>query len=633
MSEWDESATQIRGFAFDGADRILIADASAARCDWLRRALGDDVRVEQSDNSRRVFERLTADPPKILVVGTDLVDVSGTVLLAHAARHQLIGPHRGPTVFLIADSQIETPNVDETLVPVFYRLTPELQPERVRELFQTAFSRQEQTGIEMPAYDPTRARQIIEHAKRFGVQTDIKGAAAVAEAAVIAVCRADRARVLYFDEDSGSLWSETADGTDEAQASAGLSGFVVRTGMPIALPRANQDPAYRAMVDDPAGSGNERLALQPVRDRDHNIHAVLVAVRDPANEPFTEEDQRLLLGIAEAWGPYLHQLALEAEAADAREKKRGQTSGGEIFRQEAIAHMVRRGHEGDVVRVNPAWVSGAYWIVLLVLLAGGVFGYFVHIHQYSEGPSVVRVTGRSEVISYDGGTVTSVEVVNGQEVKAGQVLARLHDTEQAVKLRSLEAEFERKLVAYLQTPADPSVRQALGQIVSERESAIAAVNARVISASHAGRVKDIRVVKNQRVEAGGVIASIARADQPEGLAVIAFLPGSDRPRLRAHQKLRLSLPGYRNVHFDTEVRAISSDVLGAKEASARYLGERLADSVGVSGTVVVVEGRLASAKFEAEGESFELHDGMLGRVEVQLESRSVLESILPGLDL
>lgn len=633
MSEWDESATQIRGFAFDGADRILIADASRGRCDWLRQALGDDIRVEQSDNSRRVFERLTADPPKILVVGTELVDVSGTVLLAHAARHQLIGPHRGPTVFLIADSQIDTPNVDEQVVPIFYRLTPELQPNRVRELFQIAFSRQEQTGIEMPAYDQVRARQIIEHAKKFGLQTDIKGAAAVAETAVIEVCRADRARVLYFDEESGSLWCETKDGSDESQASAGLAGFVVRTGMPLALERANQDPTYRAMVDDPAGSGNERLALQPVRDRDQNIHAVLVAVRDPNSPPFSDEDQRLLLGVAEAWGPFIHQLAMEADAADAREKRRGQTSSGEIFRQEAIAHMVKRGHDGDVVRVNPAWVSGAYWIVLFVLVAAGVFGYFVHIHQYSEGPSVVRVTGRSEIISFDGGTVTAVEVVNGQEVKSGQVLARLHDTEQAVRLRALEAEFERKLVAYLQTPADPGVRQALGQVVSDRESAVAGVNARVIRAPHDGRVKDIRVVKNQRVQAGGVIASVARTDQPEGLSVIAFLPGSDRPRLHAKQKMRLSLPGYRNVHFDMEVLAISSEVLGAKEASARYLGERLADSVGVAGTVVVVEGRLASAKFETEGESFELHDGMTGRAEVQLESRSVIESILPGLDL
>ncbi|MFN0246888.1 MAG: biotin/lipoyl-binding protein, partial [Kofleriaceae bacterium] len=390
---------------------------------------------------------------------------------------------------------------------------------------------------------------------------------------------------------------------------------------------------YRAMVDDPAGSGNERLALQPVRDRDQNIHAVLVAVREPSSPPFSPEDQRLLLAVAEAWGPYIHQLALEADAADARERRRGETSGGEIFRQEAIAHMVKRGHEGDVVRVNPAWVSGAYWIVLLVLVAASVFGYFVHIHQYSQGPSVVRVTGRSEIISFDGGTVTGVEVVNGQVVKAGQVIARLHDTEQAVRLRTLEAEFERKLVAYLQTPADPNVRQALGQVVSERESAVAGVNARVMTAPHDGRVKDVRVGKNQRVQAGAVIASIARADQPEGLAVIAFLPGADRPRIRAKQPLRLTIPGYRNVHFDMEVRAISSEVLGAKEAIARYLGERLGDTIPIAGSVVVVEGRLETAKFQAEGENFELYDGMTGIAEVQLESRSVIETVIPGLRL
>ena len=632
MNEWDERPTQIRGFAFAGADQILIADGNDARAAWLRAALGDDIRVEQSNNSRRVFERLTADPPRILVVGTELADISGTVLLAHAARHNLVGPHVGPTVFLIADHAHETPAVDEQIVPVFYRLTPALPHDRVRELFQTVFARFDRPPVVAPRQDPLRVRQIVEYAKKFGAQTELATAAAVVESAVIDVGRAMRARVLYFDETSGTLWAETKSGADESPASVGLAGFVVRTGMPLSLDKASADPSYRASVDDPAGTGDERLAIQPVRDRDNNIQALMIAVRVVRDPPFSAEDMRLLQDLADAWQPYLHQLASDANAR-VKAESRSAEDGGEIFRQEAISHMIRRGHEGDVVRVNAAWVSGAYWIVLAALIAGGVFAYFARIHQYSEGPSVVKVTGRSDVIAVDGGIVTEIAVANGDLVKAGQVVARLHDTEQASKLRALDAEYERRLVAYLENPSDHAIGEALGKVVSDRDEARTNVDARAIRAPFDGRIKDLRVRKGQRIEAGAAIAAILKNDQAEGLSVIAFLPGSDRPRLRAHQALRLSLPGYRGVGFNMEIRAISSEVMGAKEASTRYFGDRLGDSLGLQGSVVVVEGRLASSHFETEGQTFELHDGMIGRAEVQLDSKSVLETLLPGLDL
>src|SRR5262245_48715046 len=105
MGEWDAEATQIRAFPFVGADRILVADADLYRRNWLRHAVGGAFGVEEVDNARAALERLTGDPPRIFVVGTDLIDISGGVLLAHAARHGLLGAHRGgPIVFLLADS-------------------------------------------------------------------------------------------------------------------------------------------------------------------------------------------------------------------------------------------------------------------------------------------------------------------------------------------------------------------------------------------------------------------------------------------------------------------------------------------------------------------------------------------------
>jgi membrane fusion protein (multidrug efflux system) len=79
------------------------------------------------------------------------------------------------------------------------------------------------------------------------------------------------------------------------------------------------------------------------------------------------------------------------------------------------------------------------------------------------------------------------------------------------------------------------------------------------------------------------------------------------------------------------VVAVSSDVLGAADARTRYLGERVGESLPVQGTVVVVEAHLASPTFEADGERYQLHDGMIGTAEIRLTSRSVLETVIPGL--
>jgi len=366
--------------------------------------------------------------------------------------------------------------------------------------------------------------------------------------------------------------------------------------------------------------------IQPVKDRDGQIHAVLIAIREPAQPEFSDVEARMLGELADAWAPFIHQLALESEA-----EARSSGQNDDMFRQEAIQHMVRRGVKGDVVRVHPGWLSGAYWIVVLAVLASAGFAAVARVHQYAEGPSVIRVRGRTPLIAYDGGTVTAIEVTPGQEVKSGQVLVRLHDTEQAGRMKGLDYDYERKVIAYLQTPQDPGVRQALATIVSERESAMAGLEARVIRAPYDGVVKDVLVSNGQRVDPGKPVASVGKKDVPEGLSVVAFLPGGDRPRLRVGQSMRITLPGYRGAVVETTVRAISTDALGANEAKARYLQDQVGDSIPLHGSVVVVEGPLPKT-FEADDNTYELHDGMIGLTEVQLESKTVLETAIPGLD-
>ncbi|MEO7729633.1 MAG: HlyD family efflux transporter periplasmic adaptor subunit, partial [Kofleriaceae bacterium] len=487
--------------------------------------------------------------------------------------------------------------------------------------------------------DPAFAAVVGAYAKTIGAETEPDAAARAAITAVVELVGADRARCLYCDEETGLVWSGAGAGdTDaaddqadapESRVSAGLAGFAVRAVAGVVVPHAAEDSLYRAEIDNPGGTGRERIAVQPVAGPDGHVHAVLIALRDPRRPPFTETDLDKLEALASAWAPYILQMSMRVEA-DEILGDRLDRGPSDMFRQEAIMNLVRRGQRGDVVRVHPGWVRAAYWLVLGSLAAALTYAAIAHVHQYAEGAAVVQFTGRNELIAHEPGTIGSLDAVRGQRVERGQVLARLHDAEQVGQLKSLETEFESKLVAYLQSPADPSVKQALGQIRSARDAARLGVESRTIRAPQAGLVKDVLVRNGQRVEPGTVVLTIVEHDSAEGIKVIAFLPGSERPRLRAHQPMRLTLPGYRGAHMVTEVRAIS-EVLGASEARARFLGERLGDSLPLAGTVVVVEARLTSPEFEADGEKFQLHDGMIGIAEVQMQSRSLLQSLIPGL--
>ena len=622
--EWDE-ITQVRARIELGADQILLADADPAARLWLRNVVGGRFGLDEVDTGEAALERI-ASGARIVVVGRQLADMTGAQLLAQAA-HDHVPERRSPVTFLLADPTGETPQVDDTQIPVFYRLVRGMAASRVCELMTQAASKLPPLPPRDP--DPAFAAVVGAYAKTIGAATEPAAAAEAAIAAVVELVGADRARCLYCDEETGLVWSGAGADDRESPASAGIAGFAVRAVAGVVVPHASDDALYRPEIDNPGGTGRERLVAQPVAGPDGHVHAVLIALRDEHRPPFSHLDLDKLEALASAWAPYVLQLSMRIEA-DEILGDRLDRGPSDMFRQQAIMNLVRRGQRGDVVRVHPGWVRAAYWLVLGSLAAAVLYAALAQVPQYAEGAAVIQFTGRSELIAHEAGTIGSLAAVRGQKVDQGQVLARLHDAEQVGQLRTLETEFESKLVAYLESPSDPAVKQALGQIRSARDSARLSVESRTIRAPHAGVVKEVLVRNGQRVAQGTVVLSIVESAAPEGLKLIAFLPGDERPRLRAHQPVRLTLPGYRGVHFASEVRAIS-DVLGAAEARARFLGDRLGDSLPLTGTVVVVEARLMSAEFEADHEKFQLHDGMVGLAEVQLQSRSLLVSLIPGL--
>jgi membrane fusion protein, multidrug efflux system len=260
----------------------------------------------------------------------------------------------------------------------------------------------------------------------------------------------------------------------------------------------------------------------------------------------------------------------------------------ELFRREALENLVQ-GHQrqGEPLWISPAWTRWTYWVLIAFFVIAGFFLLVGRVGEYAEGPAVVKIEGRTEITAMTGGTVTSVDVQTGETVGAGQPMVRLYD---------------------------PQAEAGLEQ--------------RIVRAPEAGRVGDIHVRPGQVVAAGDVILSLLGPAQ--AVSVIVMMPGSYRPLLAPGMALRLELSGYRYAYVTTTIEGIGDQVIGP-QAARRYLGPEIADTVSLTGPVVMVRARLPSRTFMTDQQVHDLYDGMLGRAEVRVRSESLLALLVPSL--
>jgi membrane fusion protein (multidrug efflux system) len=603
--------------------RILVVETDAENVAWLRGALGERFEIEHLTGGAAALAALAADADRLLIVGAKLEDMSGAELLAK------VGGSPEVTSLLVVDGD-EHPGA-ATEEAVFFVLNRRLATGDVRAIVDRAAARPTASGDELAGRAAAeRMKRLLEVAHRLAMQTRPEGAAAAAISAVRDFCDADRAHCLYFDADSGTLWSAGEGEHEELEhrASAGLAGFAARTGMSARAERASSDPRYRQEVDDPVGDGDERLLVQPVIDPDGTIHAVLVAVRQGKRLPFGDEEALNLAGLAKQWGPLLQRLALQVEAESVLQEEREREDAEALFRREAVdAYVSHLGH-GDVVRVSPAWVAWTYRALVLILVACAAYLWLGTVDEYSRGRAVIQTSGRTEVTAPVAGSIVTIEVTPGQRVSADEVLARYHSSIQEAEFDRVERRWQSLLRDYLVDPANESTRRAMIAVRAERDRAVARLEELTVRAPHAGIVSEIRVRPNQHVVPGNPIMSLT--DDETQLYVTALLPGGDLPQLHPGMRLRLELTGYRYAYQDLVVESVSDEVIGPAEVR-RYFGERLGDTVRVRGPVVLVRARLPSRTFVADNIEYEYHDGMQGMAEVRVRSQRVLMAIVPGL--
>ncbi len=470
-----------------------------------------------------------------------------------------------------------------------------------------------------------RLQRVLALSSRFATRNDLQSAAGVAEDATQQLTRADRTYCLFHDADSGSVWTET-EPTREGRAAMGLVGFAARTGRSCAVERARDDPRYVGALDDPEGDGRERLLVQPVVGPDGQVQAVLVAVRIGSRDPFTPEERQLLATFAQKTGPMMHHLALMVETEAVLRAEREQQE--RLYRREALNAYGQVGHRGDVVRISPAWIRWAYWVLLGLSIASVVYLCVGRVDQHSAGPAIIRLHARTEITAQSSGALVSVEVSPGERVEADQLLARLDDTEARASVQQLQREFDDQLRRRLLDPSDAVALQSVFTLRGQLASARTVLDQRQLRASRAGVVSDIRIRPGQHITMGEIVLSLL--DEADDRHVLALLAGADRPQLHPGMPLRLEISGYQYAYQELVIDWVSDEIIGPNEAR-RYLGPQVADTLVIAGPVVLVRARLPERSFEADEETYQYHDGMLATAEVAVRAEPIIVTLFPFL--
>lgn len=608
---------------------VLLAGFGEPEAAELRSLLEADCRVSAARSLREARMALLGKDVAVLCLGKLLSPVEARSLLETAP-----DPAGSPLALLTAagpDPALFQDLIDEDRL--FYLSQGELPPRELSDLVRSALDRRRKSLETEPA--PAGLRQTLLAARRIAAQPDLPSAGELLPLAVEEAVDTDRAYCLLYDPEEDVLWSRASglESEERYESSAvGLVSFVARTGRPVRVERASEDPRYEREADDHAGGSSGPLLALPIKaEAEGRVLAVLCAVREPERPSFSPADEEALALLAATVAPPLAQLELaarlEAESRARDRHLRERTS--EVFREEALDHYVSAGsREGDWLRLSPRWTDATFWLLVGLVAAFLVYSLVGTIDEHSTGPAVVRLSGRTEVTASQEGLVTSVEVRPGDRVAAGQPLVRFQSAREAAELERIEHEWELQLIEHLRDLSAPAPSQALIALQAQRELALARLEERVVRAPRAGVVRDVRTRRDQRVVPGAILLSLTGAAARPSL--MALLPGEHRPLLRAGMPLTLELRGYDHAPQRLAIAAVAEEVVGPEEAR-RLLGPEVAAALPLDGPLVLVEANLPEATFEAGGERYELHDGMWGTAEVRVRSEPLISALVPGL--
>lgn len=449
---------------------------------------------------------------------------------------------------------------------------------------------------------PELAGVIYGHVRRIALQADLAGADRVLRDALAELTSSLSCAIVYPGEDG--LWTLGDD--DE-------------------VPRDHQRlvavaTARRAMISN-------HVAIIPVATTTETV-AVITLTRNARQPGFQPLDHVAMVALAREAAPILHHLAVQhlQRASEIQADK------GSLYRGEALEAHRTRGQEGELVQLSPTWVRRAYPILVVAMLAAVGFAIFIRVPTYSTGTAVVMFEGSTSVTATASGTVDQVFVRDNQPVKKGDPLVRMNSPDEAAQLAMSETEWRDTQVQFLFEQSDEQVRKTLAQAATNRDHALARVEARTIRAPRDGVVTNLHVKEGTALQLGSYVLQIT--DENSEIEVLGFLPSKDSPRIRATMGLQLELEGYTKARVIGAITHVQPDAVSAGEA-AKLGSEMLAESIAkdlTSGTWITVRARLPSRTFQAERNTYHYHHGMRAKVEVKVQSKPFLATLLPAVE-
>ena len=121
----------------------------------------------------------------------------------------------------------------------------------------------------------------------------------IAEETKIAI-QADRCTVFMLDKDKNELWSKVALGMNSQEirfpADKGLAGYVVKTGEPLNIPDAYNDPRFNPDIDKETGYHTKTILCMPIKNNNQEIIGAF-QVLNKLGGVFTKGDEDLLVAI------------------------------------------------------------------------------------------------------------------------------------------------------------------------------------------------------------------------------------------------------------------------------------------------------------------------------------------------
>lgn len=297
-----------------------------------------------------------------------------------------------------------------------------------------------------------------------------------------------------------------------------------------------------------------------------------------------------------------------------------------IFREEALDALQSSDQEGALVKLVPGWSRYAYWFILLIVVGGLAYAAAASVTEFASGPAVVRVDQRLDVTTALGGVVLEVAVHSGDRVKPGDVLMRFQSTQELQDLQRIKRDMQLQMLKYLRDPTDEAAKAAVASLRAAEEQARAHLRERSVAAPRAGVVRNLRIRPGQLLGPGDIVATVV--DENSAFSIVALVPGQFRPMLKRNLKLRLALEGFPYTYKDVPIEEISDEVIGPNEVR-RYLGNELADTLPVQGSLVLVRARLPDSSFTFEGKTFDYYDGIPGHVDIRVRSLRMLVMMFP----